>query len=90
LNFGQTIWDKNEVLLGMSSRTTQELEEPQENMMRTIWTQKKNSSKKNALLYFLHSKTFCGSTIFHTGGESQGLLFLFYDVAKLAIIHSKI
>jgi hypothetical protein len=69
----------------MSSRTTQELEEP--NMMRTIWEQTKNSARKNALvlLYFRHSKMFCGSTIFHTGGESQGLLFQFCDVAKLAL-----
>jgi hypothetical protein len=38
LNFGQTIWDKSEVLLGRSWRR---IWEPCENMMRTHWEQGK-------------------------------------------------
>jgi hypothetical protein len=35
LDFGQTIWDKAEVLLGKSWGTTSELGEPHGNRMRT-------------------------------------------------------
>jgi hypothetical protein len=37
LNFGQTEWDKIEVLLGMFYRTIWGLGEPQKNMMRSHW-----------------------------------------------------
>jgi hypothetical protein len=36
LDFGQTIWDKAEVLLGKSWGTTLELGEPHGNRMRTL------------------------------------------------------
>jgi hypothetical protein len=47
LNFGQTIWDKIEVLVGTSSETTWELEEPQENMLKTCWEQGRKTKKNS-------------------------------------------
>jgi hypothetical protein len=46
LNFGQTIWDKLKVLLGTSSGATEELGEPQRNMMKTCWEHNGNKEEK--------------------------------------------
>jgi hypothetical protein len=43
LNFGQTTWDKTEVLLGISKETNWELEEPLGTMMEKHWEQGKKT-----------------------------------------------
>jgi hypothetical protein len=45
LNFGQTTWDKTEVLLGTSRETNWELEEPLGNTMGKHWEQGKKTKK---------------------------------------------
>jgi hypothetical protein len=48
LNFGQTIWDKTQVLLGTSSGThLGTLREPFGNMLGTHWEQGEKNKKKS-------------------------------------------
>jgi len=50
LNFGQTIWEKSVVLLGISWGTTWGLEEPFGNLMGTHWEQGKNQKNPSSTL----------------------------------------
>jgi hypothetical protein len=43
LNFGQTKWDKSNVLLGMFLETTWELGEPFGNLITTPWEHDRNT-----------------------------------------------